>query len=837
MKKECLVFFVVVSVLLSIILSLGVSAADCGSNIDCFITAAGTCSASSVTNVSAGLTEIKSGTNLLEIGGISSSKCNFYYSLVRIDFTDGSFFGFPSRKVGFFCQLDIAYLTNFLTTFKNNGNFEGTSLSNPLFIRAGDYLELNPNCQGFEDSVISLGSCSDPDQTLFKINEGTNAHAEAYNSAGNYQGEICFNNIFDNEFLGENPHDCTANPSNVILRISEGTNAHAETPTGNTAGYTNLCYGTLQCRNTTGECQVPEEMIIALSAETNAHLSLVNDDAYPIKICCKQMGKLLDANWTDLTGRIISTADSKDTVSLLVKGENLQNQQVKFEIYNATQMVIERTITASPLQESSISTSWQVPSGGVYYFNATLINTGQRKWSNDLVFSPNENNTAPVARITSPRNGAIYLQSVVISFNQSSYDFDDLIARTNWDFGDNINFSGNGIINTTHPYTYAGPKQIVLTVTDSRDAKGSNSSSVLILNETGYYALAVIDAPSYNQQFSNFDVTFDARSSYVIYFNAGVTPATVCCVAGSCPGIFNSAPITNCPGYPKPLVYRWQETPEGQTVEGTEWDEIPAGQVELTHPGRHDIKLRVSLQEAPGIFSEVTHPFYIYPSFPVCFSDDNWLHSYWWEGDTVRNSFEECKKDNGKPQPTCCPAGYRCNTESNFCEPSTEQFCSDYKNSSDCSSDLSNVASYDISFHSGKNCGEFWINQTDGCSYKIMNCRCTWDSGDSVCNSAYTQNKSCRPGEPGTTGECTFITTEQTNCTGGYRYLRWNALWDGKPTNSTTPDYCKPGEITTACLSETILPFASTIGIILAIVLIMLYAYHTLKKRKKNEKT
>src|SRR3989338_7792556 len=80
----------------------------------------------------------------------------------------------------------------------------------------------------FSQAVFTY-SCPE-NQTILRLSNLTNAHAEKYNGGNNYPIQICYNEIFEVNYNGANPHQCGAInliPNNTVLRLSSDTNAHA----------------------------------------------------------------------------------------------------------------------------------------------------------------------------------------------------------------------------------------------------------------------------------------------------------------------------------------------------------------------------------------------------------------------------------------------------------------------------------------------------------------------------------------------------------------------------------------------------------------------------------
>jgi len=137
-------------------------------------------------------------------------------------------------------------------------------------------------------------ACSDSDQTLFRISNAGNAHAEVYDGAGSYSVELCYDTIFGSPYLAASPHTCSG--TNAVVNLSSPTNAHVEQ--GDLAAYPEVvCFGDMTCEYVDGGAGNPDcstwdiasECVATISSQTNAHISSECSGplAYPIGVCCK----------------------------------------------------------------------------------------------------------------------------------------------------------------------------------------------------------------------------------------------------------------------------------------------------------------------------------------------------------------------------------------------------------------------------------------------------------------------------------------------------------------------------------------------------------------------
>lgn len=124
-----------------------------------------------------------------------------------------------------------------------------------------------------EGCEIKLRTNCSSNNTVLGLSGLTNAHGELWNQSS-YDYILCC------DFGGN--HDCDG--TNKILGLSSPTNAHAEIPSLDNYP-ADVCYGNLECRNVTGNCNPYEIKMLSLSSETNAHIGGFDD--YNVKVCCK----------------------------------------------------------------------------------------------------------------------------------------------------------------------------------------------------------------------------------------------------------------------------------------------------------------------------------------------------------------------------------------------------------------------------------------------------------------------------------------------------------------------------------------------------------------------
>ncbi len=129
--------------------------------------------------------------------------------------------------------------------------------------------------------VGALNKCISPDQVIMRISSDTNAHAEIFNGNGNYDTEICYNQLFSDAPI---PGIRVCNGENIVLKLSSDTNAHAENPLLNNYAVS-VCYRDLKCEIKTS-CATEEVAVLRFSAATNAHLEPAFNSNYDSILCC-----------------------------------------------------------------------------------------------------------------------------------------------------------------------------------------------------------------------------------------------------------------------------------------------------------------------------------------------------------------------------------------------------------------------------------------------------------------------------------------------------------------------------------------------------------------------
>jgi len=208
----------------------------------------------------------------------------------------------------------------------------------------------------------------------------------------------------------------------------------------------------------------------------------------------------------------------------------------------------------------------------------------------------------------------------------------------------------------------------------------------------------------------------------------------------------------------------------------------------------------------------------------------------------------------------CCPTSplYTCNRDTQKCVISSIGSCGDITNEADCNAEFeSNIAikSVEDLYGEGLCTRPHWEYDAErGCYIWVTNCRCEWRNDK--CEPAYDLEDNCL-NTTLITCEVTFL--EITECSGGYRNMRWDAFYNAPTTCSgyqdcknviflptvqcgenedgdsvCVSDICDDGEKRIRCIYAE-LDFVAISSIIIAVVLIILF-YLILKSRGKRKK-
>ena len=295
----------------------------------------------------------------------------------------------------------------------------------------------DPQCDSPEDDIE--GPACEPAQIIMKLETEGNSLGALWNDA-NYKVDICYDEIFGEEYVGDDPHSC--DEDNKVLGLEKINEALAETADSDIYSV-DVCYGDLRCRsiNTSdsnaGSCDGPGEKIVAnLSAATGARISKGDDTNFPIKICCKlEVTQLESAYWAYMNDEIIESIDSagedviiglKDKVKLVVEGKEFKDKNINYEIFKkcsgfvgctdafftGDDVVAQTTVKGEFIWDAGkkLDDDTYTFSEGKYYFSAKIgelevfsseNSDGSENLNGILTVGP-EDNDPPVAKIKFP---------------------------------------------------------------------------------------------------------------------------------------------------------------------------------------------------------------------------------------------------------------------------------------------------------------------------------------------------------------------------------------------------------------------------------------------------
>ncbi len=705
-------------------------------------------------------------------------------------------------------------------------------------------------------STLPPSDCPD-DDTIMKLYQPTNSHGALYNDAtNNYQGDVCYSEIFGIPYAGPITHACAG--QNKLINLYSATNSHGES-FEQTNYNAFVCYGDLQCRKintavpTTPCTGTGERIVLSLYQDTNSHISKGDDLAYPIKICCRRTGpEISQLYWANILETPIIQADLNDRVKLIATGAQFDGKSLEFNIVkqeggNLFDWLFPDRVVVS---QSSLKgfTTWIADQTGDYYFTVTVdgvikssLNTPNPNPSGVLHVSDTPNNNAPFAKIDNPKNGEVYDITDIISFRQLSYDEDDYIDYV-WDFGDGNSASGStrDYVNYNLSYSYAtglhsmglfsssaslldGQKNVLLSVTDERGLNAQEMVSILAIDRSAtnrIYVFANISIPSFGAIIPTTQL-FDATGSYAIQIVESLTtPGTteLKCIGGFCPEWATNRPAPGNEDYSL-LNFIWKFNDLSPDIinksvlksfsSTTGWKTI-------------DLTVNYTSGEKSSTYVMV----FINPGGPAvgsCSSDGtNWIKgsiSY----PTIQPN-DKCLGLDDTPltNDDCCPTGgfrtcqlntsvnpnrYQCMLSLNtYCTQNSISSCSDYDQAHCVANDQCGKGTLSCQNGNINNfCGGYAWAVTN-----TLNCRCQWDSANNICIQNRTYNLQNNQGL-NLIGSCATQITNTGECQDGEMSVTQNSqeTWDNLAglqiidPNLNTPqkqldwvkDHCKMSDI------------------------------------------
>ena len=431
-------------------------------------------------------------------------------------------------------------------------------------------------------SVNAQFSC-DPGQTILRLSGQSNAHAEVYDGS-NYGVEICYNEIFGEDYTGGNVHTCVSGENTPIVSLSASTNAHLEIPNENNYN-TDVCFGDLHCQAVPASqsCEALQgKEIISLSGRTNAHAEINNSNLYEgtgdYKICCGQgfigtfEGDISNAEWRDFLGNEIGSSNVNNTVILFAQTSFAEGASVTFDIFEDDTITgddeVLLDVPATVEQNGIVRLEWKIndehmldtDSESEFYFIIRESISGSEVFSTDFpqgfdgvltVLNQEGSNDPPTAVISGPLHKQIYFEGVGIEFSHDSFDPQGDALEVEWTIvHDGQVESTSGEDSFTLAFSDGGMRTITLRVTDDEGLYDEDQIAILVASSPGL--LSFINDPWHQQiisddsdQEDNLEhrVSFSAEDSYVIISDETSPCPNVECIVGNCPSQVEAPPV------------------------------------------------------------------------------------------------------------------------------------------------------------------------------------------------------------------------------------------------------------------------------------------------------
>ena len=338
-----------------------------------------------------------------------------------------------------------------------------------------------------------------------------------YGDISPYIYDICYSDIFGSAYTGDlgTVHDCVGT-DNKVLGLSATGDAFGETPEGGTYTTNEVCYGDLECISTdvAGCTSFGGQIILSLENPTGSLISAGDFSGYNTKICCRP-AQIPAGNiyWANMNGNPITSAEIGDSVLMIVENIGLnQGDSVIFEIYEDDLIFNDNIITGGDAINGLVDANGYVKAKWTIlqsYLDKTsdldnFIFKANSLTSNELLINILENNSPPSTQIIKPIAETNYVIRIgqidtnLIDFEQISSDIDDDLALT-WKFGDGQSNSFDNCLsgtncNTTHQYTTAGTKNIILSAQEiGRSSAPVKDNSRVYVYSQGVKAYVVID--------------------------------------------------------------------------------------------------------------------------------------------------------------------------------------------------------------------------------------------------------------------------------------------------------------------------------------------------------
>jgi len=630
-------------------------------------------------------------------------------------------------------------------------------------------------------SLVSAATntCHDSSQKIIALSDDTNAHGELWNQ-NSYGYDICYDEIFGQNFTGANPHEPLNIDKNCLLSLTVVTNAHA----GSMGDYaTKVCYGDLDCQMKSGNCGAEEIAIMSLSNPTNAHLGKA--DQYTYKICCKTP----KPRWENYNGNVLTDAGLGWKINLVYESTTLvDGEEIDFQVYDDEglhwgnpgmfdKLIMELKATAN---NGRVEIGWEISQQDLDKADDldTFFIWVRDRRSDYLTINPNSINTNPVSNITGPVEGGVYYVNQNIIFSHNSFDTEGPVT-VEWDIGDTL--SDNTLDSFTHSYTTAGQNIVKLKVMDIKGVEGEDEIVILVVSSPG--AFAYVDKPKKGGVVVSEDyvVDFSGEQSYLIDSVSSGSPCTttVRCLAGECPLETQGSPscaadpntkitIQNPSAGFSDLLFTWRLPSDGGAISeigGLNKKDISYG---YSKSGQKTASMAIDYTQGDYDLDETYSTYFTVYDQRQCTENGAMWVKIESGKEIARYDTMDGDKCVGKDgiagnSDDCCPVGWSCST--NAANPgcqltniTVQKQCSDYNDAVNCSDDnlqsSKNNPLWDL-----KGCGLTVAENNVLCSCEWHNDKCGFDI--SVRNAKDTTSVISR---------CSYGTTLD-DCDGGYQNI------------------------------------------------------------------
>ncbi len=585
-------------------------------------------------------------------------------------------------------------------------------------------------------------------------------------------------------------------------------------------------------------------------------------------------------DWTNLrNGSSINFRYQGDSVLMRVAGININSPNYLLAKRTSQSPDVWSPlnwITVSLLNSPSLGiSSWRTNDTGYFYF--TIRDDIALKPGVGLtVYNTNPGyNDLPVAKIDYPP-AADYINNPLtanyrfavnnfISFNQSSYDEDDLLGVT-WYTGD-VNYSsrynstylrpnnwtnlsniheyvwsyGNGwayharkywdyalaanplSANTLYKYTIGGKwYRIILMVNESSRSNVAVDSREIYVFKEGINVVPIIISPLAGSTNSG-TVLFNGSASYVVNCTSGTMAAPNFTLEGNLKCKYLSIGSS--------VVANW--VLDNSVIASGNWN-IGSNQGfnrTISVSGVHNIKLVLNYISSGGAIERAEKD--------VNFSVLNWACSnnatsaLWTkQGSSNEDAINSCSRVGL----SCCPTSGATTCGANgVCSSPSQLYCANFNTSASCGGVDENS---DIAIRSVGNAALCPRPSPPALCDSVSRCICGWNSTTSTCSAGYSRVNTCPPNDPPVSqGECFFTVQKEDRCnmTESIIIIRSVADWRTSPPPANKPRDadCVTSQRSLPCASTTRLPFFNPFGFVISIcAVVFIYAIFLRKFRK-----